>query len=420
MRILMVVSEFPALSETFVLDQITSLIDRGHQVDVLAMRPKAEKIIHGQVEKYQLKKNVYYAYTGTKNKVIWFLIKSFFLNISKGNFRLIFGAMASAVRKAINGNRALLNPFYFYVYGFRLNEIQRPDVTVCHFGPNGDLMVQLRSALALKFPIAIFFHGNDISECIAVRGSRIYDDIFRAGDLFLPVSDFFRERLLELGCPAQKTFVQRMGIDLKLFPSPQQEAGQSVKQPATFKFLSIGRMVEKKGHAVTIRAFAKCKAKYSNATMSLIIIGDGPLRSQIESLISSLDLASHVHLAGALPRDKVFRHLVDAQAFVLPSVTGKDGDMEGFPVSILEAMAMELPVLSTKHSGIPELVDDGVNGFLVKEHDVEALADRMGSFIEDPPLAKKMGKMGRVKVVNESSLDYWNEILADRLEELIS
>jgi colanic acid/amylovoran biosynthesis glycosyltransferase len=415
MRILIVVGEFPAISETFVLDQITGLMDLGHQVDVLARQPRSEKMVHSQVEQYQLNKNVYYAYTGSKVGALPFVAKKLCSQLSRGNIRLLLGAARATLEKIVK-KRTPLSPFQLYTYGSALLEIPRPDVVVCHFGHQGNLMVKLRSIMALDFPVATIFHGADITEFIAVFGDRAYDELFDKGQLFLPVSNFFVDRLLQLGCPVSKTFVQRMGIDQKLFP-PSRE-GTLGENFGDFKFLSIGRLVEKKGHADAITAFGTIKRKYSDVGMTLNIIGDGPLRKDLEARIEELEIKSCVNLLGPLPREKVFQHLATSHAFILASVTSSSGDMEGLPVSILEAMTFELPIISTKHSGIPEIVEDGVSGFLAEEHDVETLAVNMGKLIEERELCRKMGKAGRARILSEMNLEAWNDLLASRLEKI--
>jgi len=414
MRILMVVLEFPALSETFVLDQITGLIDRGHDVSVLALRPRNENVTHAEVDRYALKERVYYAFNGSKIAVARLLIQKLLTSFNKQSRNLVIDTLHMALRRVFGKDRFLLGPALFFVYGARLCDVPYPDVAVCHFGPNGDLIAKLKSTFSFTFPIATIFHGVDISAHIRSDGLDIYDFLFKKGDLFLPVSDFFQRRLLELGCPSDKIFVQRMGIDPKNFPQHVQHATKE------FVFLSVGRFVEKKGQLDAIRAFAICHNKHPLVGMSFVIIGDGQLRSEIEQLIDDLGLNKLVHLPGALSRKEILQFLSDCNAFVLPSVTGADGDMEGFPVSILEAMAMELPILSTFHSGIPEIVEDGVNGFLVEEHDVDTLADRMEILIENPDLCLRMGKEGRSKVLNVLNLDNWNTVLATRLERLVS
>src|SRR6185369_16160672 len=163
-------------------------------------------------------------------------------------------------------------------------------------------------------------------------------------------------------------------------------------QRREFVFVSVGRLVQKKGQEYAIRAIAQCRQMDPEIKISLIIIGDGPLLEKLHDMIRKLKLEGIVQLHGSLPREKVNEKLLAADAFVLPSVTADDGDMEASPVSISEAMAVGLPVVATRHGGIPEIVDDEVTGLLVAERDVSALAQAMYRIARDHNLARRMGR----------------------------
>jgi len=152
--------------------------------------------------------------------------------------------------------------------------------------------------------------------------------------------------------------------------------------------------------------------------MNLSIIGDGPLFEKFRDIVEELGLAKIVELHGGIPREEVRARLLAANAFVLPSVTTDAGDIEGIPVAISEAMATGLPVISTYHSGIPEIVEDGVTGLLVAERDVHALAEAMCRIARDRKLAARMGRAAREKVERDLNLDRWNDVLAERIRLL--
>jgi colanic acid/amylovoran biosynthesis glycosyltransferase len=161
--------------------------------------------------------------------------------------------------------------------------------------------------------------------------------------------------------------------------------------------VTVARLVEKKGVAIAIQAVA-IAARTARTLLHYDIIGDGPLRASLEDLTRTLGVADIVQFHGE--RDKAFvaETLDRAHIFVLASVTGKDGDQEGTPVSLLEAQASGLPVLSTFHSGIPEIVSDGRSGFLVKERDAAALAERIVWLVQRPESWAAMGHEGRALV----------------------
>ncbi len=172
-------------------------------------------------------------------------------------------------------------------------------------------------------------------------------------------------------------------------------------------------MVEKKGLEVGLRAFALLRRELPGATWH--IVGDGPLRPHLEALRQQLSLADSVLLHGTLPHPEARRVLDQAHILVAPSVTAQDGDQEGIPVVIMEAMAAGLPVVSTRHSGIPELVEDGVTGLLVPERDPEALAQALRRLVLDAPGWPEMGRRGRAIVER----DYNTRRLNDRLEQTL-
>ena len=416
MRVLLVVADFPALSETFVLDQITGLMDRGFAVDILAARGRDEATIHSEIVSYRLLDRVYYvAWTKRKSAGLVGWIGPLLDLARQGRLQLLKEIVAAGLRRRLK-RPLVVGALQLLAYAEAVEDLPPPDVVLCHFGPNGDLMVRVRKALGARWPVATFFHGYDISNLLAKMGPRIYDRLLRDGDLFLPASGFFRMRLAELGAAADRTSVQRMGVRPESEWRGEQAASGGRKRE--FVFISVGRLVEKKGHEYTVRALARCRQRAPDIDMKLRIVGGGPLMDKLQDMIADLGLEGNVQLSGSLPREDIKGRLLSADAFVLPSVTAENGDMEGFPVAILEAMAAGLPVLTTRHGGIPEIVDDGVTGLLAAERDVDGLADAMYRIARDRSLADRLGRAAREKVERDLDLDRWNDKLADRIRRL--
>jgi len=205
---------------------------------------------------------------------------------------------------------------------------------------------------------------------------------------------------------AEMCHVVRCGIDTGRFRAVGRQA-----EPG--RFICIANLVPKKGHAIAIRACARLKA--SGCELRLDIVGDGPLRSQLQHLVSSLNLEDVVRFHGAIANDRLMPMLKKACAVVLPSVIEHGGDRDGIPVAMMEAMACEVPVISTWVSGIPELVRHGENGLLVHERDVEGLADAMKKLLDHPETVVELGRAARVHVQQYFNLD----TTAARLRELI-
>jgi colanic acid/amylovoran biosynthesis glycosyltransferase len=201
------------------------------------------------------------------------------------------------------------------------------------------------------------------------------------------------------GCPREKIRVIHHGIPLSRFPFAPRQAPQG----GPVVILTAGRLIPKKGPDDLARAFARvCR---EGADVTLRVIGEGPMREEMEAILAEAGVRDRVAFLGLLSPEAVAAEMRQAHLFCLPSRVGPDGDSEGIPNVVKEAMATGLPVVSTYHAGIPELVEDGVSGYLVPERDVEGLAERLARLIRAPGCWEAMGRAGRAKVEVEFSLD---------------
>jgi glycosyltransferase involved in cell wall biosynthesis len=175
----------------------------------------------------------------------------------------------------------------------------------------------------------------------------------------------------------------------------------------------VCRLSPKKGLDIAIKACAKLRD--NNVKFRFEIAGDGPQRQDIENLIERLDLADRIKLLGAIPNDQLTELYSRASVFLMPCVKTPDGDMDGIPVAMMEAMACEVPVVSTNISGIPELVEDGITGRLAVEKDVDALAEILQELLGDTDKIERFGKAGRERVLK----DFCISENAAKLRELI-
>lgn len=244
-----------------------------------------------------------------------------------------------------------------------------------HFGFDG---VQVAPcARALRLPLLVTLHGYDINMDPAWWRSgkggnhrRDYPDRLlalarRPGVHFLAVSEAIRRRAIDYGIPADRVTVSYIGVDTQRF----RPGGKPLAERAR-RVLFVGRFVEKKGPLLLVRAFAEVQRQFPDA--ELVMIGDGPLRPAAGKLAEEQGL--RVTFTGSVPHDRVLAELHQARVFCLPSVRTADGDAEGLPISILEAQACGVPVATTRHSGNPEGVEEGVTGEVVPEGDAVALA----------------------------------------------
>jgi len=290
----------------------------------------------------------------------------------------------------------------------------RYDIIHCHFGMNGNRAMTLRDIGILEGKLVTTFHAVDLTVHPQRYGKDIYQKLFHAGDLFLPISERWKQRLLELGCNEKKIIVHRMGIDCNKFTfSPR-----TLEPGGCFKLVSVARFVEKKGIEYAIRSVAKLKHAYAN--LEYTIIGDGPLKANLQALVRQAGLGDIVHIVGWREQKDVIEILKQAHVLLAPSVTDEQGDQEGIPVVLMEAMAMGMPILSTVHSGIPELVEDGRSGYLVPERDVDALLQKLNRLIDNPTKWKEMGLHGRRFVEKSFEISTLNDSLVQLYQDLVN
>ena len=413
LRLLIIVTKFPAMSETFILDHITAMLDRGCDVEILAQWREAFPKEHSVVNSYRLMERTTYLSDLQKripeNKLKRVAAAS---ELIRQNGVRNFSAIAQSLNVFSLGRSALtLRPML--LSGF-FHEKPPFDVIHCHYGPNGILAENLMKIGAVDGKLVISFHGYDLSRFVRQKGDHVYRDLFARGDMFLPVNQKFRDELVRLGCDEQKIRIHRMGIDLDEFSYPDRKP----KTDGGVRMLSVGRLVEKKGFRFAIEAFARVAGVHPAATYD--IVGDGPEREHLQDIISGYNLDKRIRLLGWKTRNEVIEFMDRAELFLSPSVVAADGDSEGIPVVLMEAMAKGLPVVSTNHGGIPELVQHHRTGYLVPERDVAALATAMTEIICNPDTVAGIAREARRHVEKEFDCRKQNDHLIDKYRELTS
>ncbi len=262
-----------------------------------------------------------------------------------------------------------------------------------HFGQEGYRCLSAKQRAGI--PLITTFYGLDVSALPRQKKwSKRYKRLFAEGDFFLVEGPFMGEQLIALGCPANRVIVQHLGVDLEKIPY---RTDHTPKHPIVLTY-SVFR--EKKGLKYAIRAFAKIAAKYPD--VQLRMIGDGPLRPQLQAEIRILNLENRVKILGLLPHPLALEELKRATILLYPSVTASDGDTEGgAPVALIEAMAMGVPIVSSLHADIPEVVIDKTCGLLLPERDVAGLAEGLDTLLRSP---EQFGRAGRAHVENQHNL----------------
>ena len=260
-----------------------------------------------------------------------------------------------------------------------------------------------------KNPSIVSFHGADVAVDMnkpAYREST--RQMLDAVKLVLVRSESLRRALIDLGCDPKKIEVQRTGIPLEEFAFHE----RSFPNDGEWRLVQAGRLIEKKGLPVTLRAFAVFLRKYPNATLT--IAGEGPLLGELQKLARELNIEGRVSFPGFISEEQLREIYYRSHIFVHPSQTGYDGNVEGIPNSMLEAMASGLSVFATDHGGIPEAVENSVSGVLVRERDHEALANALLNATQDSDSLARIARNGAEVVRKNFDL----QAQAQRLEEI--
>lgn len=404
MKIAFLIGEFPSISETFILSQITALIDCGHQVDIYAKRPSKAVKKHKDIDRYELEKSLFY-----------------YPNIPRNIVSRSLGMLSLIFRNSHPRRKPLLNALNIYKHGelaasMRLfyraipfvEQAQHYDMVHCHHGHVGSIGVKLKEIGAVTGQIVTTFHGYDINVMPGLHGHAIYDDLFQKADVITANSNFTIGKLLELNCPEEKIVRLPVGLDLSLYTFRERVAPQD-KTP--IKLLTVARLVEKKGIEYSIKAVAKLIKKHPNIEYD--IVGDGPLLNRLQQLVVELNLQDSVHLLGWKTKEEVQKCYEKAHIFVLASVTASNNDREGQGLVLQEAQAMGLPVLATLHNGFPDSVVQGKSAFLVPEKDINALVEKLIYLVENPDNWAEMGNIGRRYVEENFDINDLNQQLLD-------
>ena len=403
MRVAVLANVFPGLSQTFVIEQVVGLLRRGVDVTVFAGQPADVGAVHDVVHEHGLLERTRY----------WPRRRDPRMPTLSRVARQLAVAPLQLPRLALSTARLglpRLDAAELFAHATTFLGTPTYDAVLCHFGPLGIKALRLRQLGVLRGPIATVFHGHDVSRYVDAHGTGVYDDLFKHTEQVLPISHYWADKLCGLGCPRQKVRVHRMGVATQTIPYREpQQTGAPV-------FLAVGRCVEKKGFEYALRGFARLLQPHPKAQLHLV--GDGPLRAELEALSRSLGLESHVHFHGYLNQTQVQALREQSDIFLAPSVTAHDGDQEGIPVAVMEAMAAGLPVVSSQHTGIPELVQDGVSGYLVPERDVEQLAARMAELTGSTSLRQRIAQAARARVCSEFDIDRLNDDLVSLLRRL--
>ena len=402
MRVGFLVNGFPYMTQPFINNPIRDMIARGHEVTVFA-RWRAEQARQDRraIESGMLERTVF--------------LREFHCRSPLGLLRSLGTCLCYVVRcLARYPGLALraINPFAFASDGILLRVLRvaealrgrEPDVLVCHWGDNGNLGAALRS-LGFRFKLVVVFHGYDIETGLELGGKK-YERLFRLADRIIAVSDYNARCLARMGAPMEKVSVLPfVGVDLSSYArGPVRKRGER-----DVVLITVSRLEPHKDLETSVAAFRLAHAN-SRHPMRYVIVGTGSSASELRAWVDKHELSEWVSFVGIVAEDVKRQLLESSDIFVMPST------YEALCVALIEASAMELPIVATRAGGIPEVVVEGTTGFLVPPGSPEQMAERLLRLVDDPPLRSKMGRAGRRHI--ESSFN--PKELGDRLEGLIA
>jgi len=316
MKIAFIVGEFPVVSETFVMNQVADLIDRGIDVEVFSLRAGKRENISERFFSYKMGTYTHYL-NPPRNKVIRaiFLVK-IFIRILLWNSRIAF----KALNKKKYGNFARTFTTLFWIEPFIGKNF---DVVHCHLGPIANKYLVMRDILGHIQPFITTLYGVDVSRLPHIKPQGYYKKLIEACSLFLVMSENMKQRVIALGFPEQKIKIHPISIDVQSYPFCERKPKEGEK----VKLISVGRFVEKKGFDDLLQAVALVKEK-TGSTFELSIVGDGPLKEKFLKLAKELTIEDVVHFRGYMKLQEIIKLYKKSHLYIQSSKTASDGDME--------------------------------------------------------------------------------------------
>ncbi len=282
-----------------------------------------------------------------------------------------------------------------------------------HFGTSAVEIMDLVNRL--NVPLVTTLHGFDASYMLKNRGYvKQLNKLFECSEI-ITVSEKMKCDIIKMGCNPNKIEAIHLGIPVSKFKYIQKKSiNEKVRDGEVVNFLQISNFVEKKGHIYTIRAFWRLLEKKSN--IKLTLVGSGPEKRRCQELVNQLNIEEYVDFVEHVNEVEVARMMSEADCFLHHSITSRSGDTEGIPTVMMEAMSSGLPVVSTIHAGIPELIIDNKTGYLTEEKDVDQYVNKLIKILSDDG---SLGKNGRKIVENLFNSQVQDDKLAKFYEKCI-
>ncbi len=409
MKIAYLAPEIPALSATFVYNEILQLEKQGFEIQPFSVH-KPKKIISNNADLLNLEQRVISIYSCAKKLVL----KDFFYILKNYPTRFFsaFRLLLADIMNASFFSRTSFGLIFRFFYAFHLanNLIQsRCEHIHVHFAhvPT-DLAMYAAKLAGISFSVTA--HANDLFQ----RGWLLKEKVDRSC-FFVTISEFNKQFLIEHGANESKIKIVRCGVDSQEFNHSIKFKKQNLEIP---KLGVVARLIEKKGIDTLIKAVFELKKQA--VQVQLYIAGSGDLLETHKELVNSLNLNEHIIFLGAIPHKDIAEFVSSLDIFILPCKKDKSGDMDGIPVVLMEAMLLGIPVISTSISGIPELVIDQETGLLVLPENSQTLALAIKKFLTDSEKKEVIVKNAIEKVKNEFDLTKNTENLANLFKHFVN
>lgn len=385
-----IMSRFPKLTETFILFEMLEVRRQGIGIEIFPLLKTNERVAHPASA--ELLPNVHFEPLVSMSIVL-------------ANARFLLrrpGRYLGALCECLAGTAGSLN-FFVGALGIFAKTVRMAETITdlgiahvhAHFSSHPGLAALIIHRLT-GIPFSMSTHGHDIHIDLTMFRAKAL-----ASSFTVVISEYNRQFLIErMGTWIDdKLRLVRCGVDTVAF-GPKGEAAP--RSGMTFEMLCVASFKEVKGHRYLLEASALLKQQ--GVDFALHLVGDGPLEGELRRCADRLGLTGRVWWDGALPGHEVARRMRAADVVILPSILASRGDREGIPVALMEAMACGVPVVASRLSGIPELVEDGVSGFLVEPKDVVGMAEVLGRLAKEPGIREGIGKAGRAKVEREYTI----------------
>ncbi|HEX8170372.1 MAG TPA: glycosyltransferase family 4 protein [Thermoanaerobaculia bacterium] len=391
--IAVLLSRFPTVTETFILREVDELERQGQPVRLVPMIKESPPVIHNAAKPWT-ERALYTRFVSGP------IVEANLRMLARHPVRYLFTLAACAIGTMRRANTFVRTLALFPKSVYLAGQLQKEGVRHLHvhFASHPTTMALVISRFAPEITFSFTVHAHDIQVDRSLLAWKL-----RTARFVRSISAYNKRFLEELypKASAGKIHVIHVGIEPDTYDDAAQRLRRVTRDSAP-RILCVAAHKPYKGIPYLIEA---CRLlRDEGVDFQCNLIGDGPMRSELEQMIRERNLGDRVHLLGPRPEEEVARMMSETNLFVLASIVEERGKMEGIPVALMEAMAAGRAVVSTATSGIPELVEDGVNGVLVPQRDPRALADAMRSLLSDPERAHQLGERGREKVRREFTL----------------